>query len=98
VNWLLDTNVVSELRRKQPDGKVLAWFRRTDPATLHLSVLTLGEIVKGAEAWPAAIPPRPARCGPGLTACVAIMRIVCSASTARWPKPGAACRPFGLCR
>ena len=49
MSYLLDTNVVSELRRRQPDGAVLAWLRRADPAALHLSVLTLGEIVKGAE-------------------------------------------------
>ena len=47
--YLLDTNVVSEVRRKLPDVNVLAWFRRTDPAAIRLSVLTLGEIVKGAE-------------------------------------------------
>ena len=49
MTYLLDTNVVSEVRRKQPDASVLAWFRRTDPAAIRLSVLTLGEIVKGAE-------------------------------------------------
>lgn len=49
MNYLLDTNVVSELRRKSPDANVLAWFRRADPAALYLSVLTLGEITKGAE-------------------------------------------------
>ncbi len=47
--YLLDTNVVSEVRRKQPDANVLAWFRRTDPTAIRLSILTLGEIVKGAE-------------------------------------------------
>ncbi|MBF0561971.1 MAG: type II toxin-antitoxin system VapC family toxin [Alphaproteobacteria bacterium] len=49
MTYLLDTNVVSEVRRKLPDANVLAWFRRTDPAAIRLSVLTLGEIVKGAE-------------------------------------------------
>jgi len=49
VNYLLDTNVVSEVRRKQPDANVLAWFARIDPAAIHLSVLTLGEIIKGTE-------------------------------------------------
>ena len=49
MRYLLDTNVVSELRRKAPDANVVAWFRRNDPATLHISVLTLGEIVKGVE-------------------------------------------------
>lgn len=49
MKYLLDTNVVSELRRKAPDAKVLTWFRRTDPATLHIGVLTLGEIARGIE-------------------------------------------------
>ncbi len=49
MTYLLDTNVVSEVRRKVPDANVLAWFRRTDPAAIRLSVLTLGEIVKGVE-------------------------------------------------
>lgn len=48
MSYLLDTNVVSELRRKAPDASVLAWFGRTDPNDLHLSVLTLGEVAKGA--------------------------------------------------
>jgi predicted nucleic acid-binding protein len=47
VNFLLDTNVVSETRRKRPDAKVLSWYRRADPASLYISVLTLGEIAKG---------------------------------------------------
>lgn len=49
MKYLLDTNVVSELRRKAPEANVVAWFRRIDPAALYLSVLTLGEIAKGAE-------------------------------------------------
>jgi len=50
VRFLLDTNVISETRRKAPDANVLSWFRRTDPAALYFSVLTLGEIAKGTEA------------------------------------------------
>lgn len=47
MKYLLDTSVVSETRRKSPDPNVMAWFRRTEPSALHLSVLTLGEIAKG---------------------------------------------------
>ena len=47
--YLLDTNVLSELRRKSPDPGVVAWFSQRPPTTLHLSVLTLGEIRKGIE-------------------------------------------------
>ncbi len=46
---MIDTNVLSELRRKSPDAGVLAWFTQRPPATLYLSVLTLGEIRKGIE-------------------------------------------------
>jgi predicted nucleic acid-binding protein len=50
VSYLLDTNVLSELRRRQPDANVAAWFQQRPPGTLYLSVLTLGEIRKGVEA------------------------------------------------
>lgn len=41
--------MLSELRRKSPDPGVVDWFSQRSPATLHLSVLTLGEIRKGIE-------------------------------------------------
>lgn len=47
--FLLDTNIVSELRRPRPHGAVLAWLRSIDDADLHLSVVTLGEIQAGIE-------------------------------------------------
>lgn len=47
--YLVDTNALSELRRKTPDSHVLAWFASRPPSTLFLSVLTLGEIRKGIE-------------------------------------------------
>jgi len=49
VSYLLDTNVLSELRRKAPDANVLRWFAQRPAGTLYLSVLTLGEIRKGIE-------------------------------------------------
>jgi toxin FitB len=49
VSYLLDTNVLSELRRKQPDKNVVQWFSRRPVSTLYLSVLSLGEIRKGVE-------------------------------------------------
>lgn len=45
--FLLDTNVLSELRRSRPDAGVVAWFDGLDHATLYVSVLTLGEIRLG---------------------------------------------------
>jgi predicted nucleic acid-binding protein len=47
--YLLDTNVVSELRRPRPHGAVLGWLRSVPDADLHVSVVTLGEIQAGIE-------------------------------------------------
>jgi toxin FitB len=49
LSYLVDTNAISELRRKTPDPKVVAWFAARPPTTLYLSVLTLGELRKGVE-------------------------------------------------
>ncbi|MDP2783167.1 MAG: type II toxin-antitoxin system VapC family toxin [Sulfurimicrobium sp.] len=49
MSYLIDTNVISELRRKTPNPGVVSWFTDRPPATLYLSVLTLGEIRKGIE-------------------------------------------------
>jgi predicted nucleic acid-binding protein len=50
VSYLIDTNVLSELRRKAPAPTVVRWFAQRPAGTLYLSVLTLGEIRKGIEA------------------------------------------------
>jgi predicted nucleic acid-binding protein len=47
--YLLDTNVVSELRRIRPHGAVLAWLGSVDDENLHLSAVTIGEIQAGIE-------------------------------------------------
>ncbi len=47
--YLLDTNVVSELRRARPHGAVLAWLRLVDHRLLRLSAVSLGEIQAGIE-------------------------------------------------
>lgn len=47
--YLLDTNVVSELRRQRPHGAVLAWLESLADAQLHVSAVTLGEIQAGIE-------------------------------------------------
>lgn len=49
MSYLLDTNLVSELRRKAPNPGVLAWMQQRPASTLFLSVLTLGELRKGVE-------------------------------------------------
>lgn len=47
--FLLDTNVVSELRKPKPHGAVVAWLESVDDAHLFLSAVTLGEIQAGIE-------------------------------------------------
>lgn len=47
--FLLDTNVVSELRRPRPHGAVLAWMQSVDDTDLHLASVTLGDIQAGIE-------------------------------------------------
>ena len=47
--YLLDTNVISELRRPRPHGAVLAWLQAVADSDLHLSAVTLGEIQAGIE-------------------------------------------------
>lgn len=49
MSYLLDTNVISELRRKTPEPSVIEWFSKRPASTLYLSVLTLGELRKGIE-------------------------------------------------
>ena len=47
--YLLDTNIVSELRKPRPHGGVLAWLQSMDNAQLYLSAVTVGEIQAGIE-------------------------------------------------
>lgn len=47
MNYVLDTCVLSELAKKVPDGRVVAWLRAQAEERLYLSVLTLGELQKG---------------------------------------------------
>jgi hypothetical protein len=47
--YLLDTNVVSEFRRRQPHPAVVAWLERLPDEHLHVSAMTLGELQAGVE-------------------------------------------------
>ena len=47
--YLLDTNVVSELRKPRPHRAVVAWLQSAADIDLHLSAVTLGEIQAGIE-------------------------------------------------
>ena len=45
--YLLDTNVLSETRKKHPDGRVLAFLSNASSTALYLSCLSVGELKKG---------------------------------------------------
>jgi len=47
VTYLLDTNILSETRRRDPAPGVVNWIKSTPPDQLHVSVLTLGEFTQG---------------------------------------------------
>lgn len=49
MSYLIDTNVLSELRRREPNVQVVAWMQARPRQSLYLSVLSLGEIRKGIE-------------------------------------------------
>ena len=49
MSYLVDTNVVSELRKKgRADQSVVTWLQQREPEELYLSVLTIGELRRGA--------------------------------------------------
>lgn len=52
MNYLLDTCVISELVKKQPNPKVVNWIDGMAESSLFLSVITIGEIQKGVEKLP----------------------------------------------
>ena len=47
MKYLLDTCVISEVVKKQPNIKVISWLNEQDENNFYLSVLTFGEIAKG---------------------------------------------------
>jgi predicted nucleic acid-binding protein len=47
MSYLIDTNVLSELRKTAPDSGVVDWFSRVHAHDVHISVVTIGEIRRG---------------------------------------------------
>jgi hypothetical protein len=47
VSYLLDTNILSETRKRDPAPAVVDWIKSTPSDQLHVSVLTLGELMQG---------------------------------------------------
>ncbi|MEW6350863.1 MAG: type II toxin-antitoxin system VapC family toxin [Thermodesulfobacteriota bacterium] len=52
MNYVIDTNVISELIARRPNRKVVEWLDDLDPDTIFLTVITIGEICKGIEKLP----------------------------------------------
>ena len=49
MRWLLDTNILSELRRPKPEPKVVSFIAQQPLELLYISVVTLAEIRFGIE-------------------------------------------------
>ena len=47
MSWLLDTNIVSEMVKKEPNRNVVAWIDSKNDSDLYLSVITIAEIKRG---------------------------------------------------
>lgn len=52
MKYLLDTCLISELVKKEPHPSVIRWMDTGDESKMYLSVLTLGEIIKGINKLP----------------------------------------------
>lgn len=49
IRYLLDTNVISEMRKGRPHGAVVAWMESLRPEQIFLSAVTAGELQDGIE-------------------------------------------------
>lgn len=47
--YLLDTNIISELRKPKPHGAVLEWYKNIADEDLYISAVSIGEIQAGIE-------------------------------------------------
>ena len=59
MNYLVDTNIISEIRKRDRcDTRVAAWYASIDEKSIYLSVLVLGEIRRGIERIRPSDPPQ----------------------------------------
>lgn len=70
--YLIDTNVISEARRGSPQAT--SWLRSVDPGSVHLSTLTLGEIMRGIASSRGPIQRRQDTLPSGCASCATTMR------------------------
>lgn len=52
MNYLLDTNVLSEVQRPRPEAAVLSWLDQVDEERVYLSVITVAELARGVALLP----------------------------------------------
>jgi len=69
LSFLLDTNVLAEVRKPRPHPAVMAWFEPVPGSELYLSVLVLGEIQQGVARCGVEMPGRQPSTTPGSEGC-----------------------------
>jgi len=52
LKYLIDTNILSEMTKKQPDNSILKWFENTANTDMFISVISIGELVYGVAKLP----------------------------------------------
>jgi len=52
LKYLVDTNILSEMTRKQPDNRIVEWFENTANTDMFISVISVGELVYGVAKLP----------------------------------------------
>lgn len=52
MNYVLDTNVISEMVSPRPDPNVIGWVESLSPEQVFLTVITIGELDRGPESCP----------------------------------------------
>ena len=52
MRYLIDTNIVSEMTKKQPDNNIMKWLENTPNTDIFISVISIGELVLGMAKLP----------------------------------------------
>jgi toxin FitB len=52
LKYLIDTNILLEMTKKQPDNNILKWFENTAEMDMFISVISIGELVYGVAKLP----------------------------------------------
>jgi len=52
LKYLIDTNIISDMTKKQPDKSIVRWFESTADTDMFISVISIGELVYGVAKLP----------------------------------------------